>query len=88
LVTLPAIYYAEEYPDDEDILSLPDGGWKKTELVQRIVDNIRRNAAIGKAMDEACQAVSRALSALEDAPASPERDALEDLAKFIVDRKM
>lgn len=88
LVTLPAIYYAEEHPDDEDILSLPDGGWKDTERVQRIVDNIRRNAAIEKAMEEARQAVSRALGALEDAPAVPERDALENLAKFIVDRKI
>jgi geranylgeranyl pyrophosphate synthase len=52
------------------------------------VDNIRRNAAIEKAMDEARKAVSRALDALEDAPDSPERGALEDLAKFIVDRKI
>lgn len=88
LVTLPAIYYAEEHPHDEDVLSLPDGGWKDTDRVQRIVDNIRRNAAIEKAMDEARQAVNRALGALEDAPAVPERDALEDLAKFIVDRKI
>lgn len=88
LVTLPAIYYAEEHPNDEDILSLPDGGWKDTDRVQRIVDNIRRNAAIEKAMNEAREAVNRALTALEDAPASPERDALEDLAKFIVDRKI
>ena len=88
LVTLPAIYYAEEHPNDEDVLSLPGGGWKDTERVQRIVDNIRKNAAIEKAMNDARQAVSRALSALEDAPASPEREALEDLAKFIVDRKV
>ncbi|HSM70777.1 MAG TPA: polyprenyl synthetase family protein [Anaerolineales bacterium] len=87
LVTLPAIYYAEEHPDDEDILSLPNGGWKDTERVQRIVDNIRRNAAVEKAMDEARQAVSRALAVLKDAPASPERAALEDLAKFIVNRR-
>jgi geranylgeranyl pyrophosphate synthase len=88
LVTLPAIYYAEEHPGDEDVLSLPDGGWKDTDRVQRIVDNIRRNAAIEKAMDEARQAVNRALGALQDAPAVPERDALEDLAKFIVDRSL
>ncbi len=88
LITLPAIYYAEEHPNDEDILSLPGGGWKDTERVQRLVDGIRKNAAIEKAMNEARQAVSRALSALEDAPASPEREALEDLAKFIVDRKV
>jgi geranylgeranyl pyrophosphate synthase len=88
LITLPAIYYAEEYPDDDDVLSLPGGGWKETERVQRIVDNIRKNAAIEKAMNEAREAVSRALDALKDAPASPEREALEDLAKFIVDRKV
>lgn len=88
LVTLPAIYYAEEHPEDEDVLSLPGGGWKDTERVQRIVDNIRKNAAIEKAMEEARGAVSRALGALEDAPASPERDALEELAKFIVERKV
>jgi geranylgeranyl pyrophosphate synthase len=39
-------------------------------------------------MDEARQAISRALRALEDAPASPEKDALENLAKFIVNRKV
>lgn len=88
LVTLPAIYYAEEHPDNEDVLSLPEGGWKDTERVQRLVDGIRKNAAIEKAMNEARQAVSRALSALEDAPVSPEREALEELAKFIVDRKV
>ena len=88
LITLPAIYYAEEHPNDEDVLSLPGGGWKDTERVQRLVDGIRKNAAIEKAMTEARQAVSRALSALEDSPVSPERDALEELAKFIVDRKV
>jgi len=88
LVTLPAIYYAEEHPYDEDVLSLPDGGWKDTDRVQRIVDNIRRNAAIEKAMEEARLSVSRALGYLEDAPVSPERDALENLAKFIVDRNI
>ena len=88
LVTLPAIYYAEEYPEDEDILSLPGGGWKDTDRVQRIVDNIRKNSAIEKAMNEAREAVSRALGALKDAPVSPEREALEDLANFIVDRNV
>ena len=88
LVTLPAIYYAEANPDNEDVLSLPEGGWKDTERVQRLVDNIRQSKATRQAMDEARQAVSRALKSLHDAPVSPERDALENLAKFIVDRKI
>jgi geranylgeranyl pyrophosphate synthase len=88
LVTLPAIYFAEEHPNDEDVLSLPGGGWKDTARVQRLVDGIRRNSAIEKAMNEARQAVSRALGALEESPASPEKEALENLAKFIVQRKI
>lgn len=88
LVTLPAIYFAEANPNDEDVLSLPEGGWKDTARVQRLVDNIRQSKAIRQAMDEARQAVSRALKSLSDAPISPEREALENLAKFIVDRKI
>ena len=88
LITLPALYYAESNPHDKDITSLPDGGWKDTERVQRLVDAIRQSSSIDQAMDEAHQAVCRALGALEESPASPEREALEDLARFIVDRKV
>jgi geranylgeranyl pyrophosphate synthase len=88
LVTLPALYYAEANPDNDDVLSLPAGGWKDTESVQRLVDGIRQSEAIQFAMNEARQAISRALSALEDAPTVPEKEALENLAKFIVDRKV
>jgi geranylgeranyl pyrophosphate synthase len=88
LVTLPAIYFAELNPNNEDVFSLPTGGWKDTERVQRLVDNIRQSEAIQQAMDEARQAVSRALKSLSDAPVSPEKEALENLAKFIVDRKI
>ena len=69
-------------------MSLPEGGWKETARVQRLVDAIRASRAIEQAMDEARSAISRALTSLEIAPACPEKDALEDLAKFIVDRKI
>jgi geranylgeranyl pyrophosphate synthase len=88
LVTLPAIYFAESNPHDKDVISLPKGGWKDTERVQRLVDNIRQSRAIQQSLDEARRAVSRALKSLSDAPVSAEREALEDLAKFIVDRKI
>jgi len=88
LVTLPAIYYAEAIPTDEDVLSLPQGGWKDTERVQRLVDGIRQSEAIQQAMHEARQSISRALSALEDSPDVAEKEALANLAKFIVDRKV
>jgi len=88
LITLPALYFAEANPGNADIASLPHGGWKDTERVQRLVDGIRQSEAVRQSMQEAQQAVRRALKSLSDAPASPERDALEDLANFIVDRKI
>ncbi len=88
LVTLPAIYFAEAHQYDDDILSLPDGGWKDTARVQRLVDAIRESPAISQSLEEAQNSISRALNALGIAPACPEKDALEDLAKFIVDRKI
>ncbi|HET9908425.1 MAG TPA: polyprenyl synthetase family protein [Anaerolineales bacterium] len=88
LVTLPAIYYAETNPHEADIISLPEGGWKDTERVERLVEAIRNSPAIEQAREEARQAICRALNALEEAPVSADREALENLANFIVDRKI
>ncbi|GAB4543538.1 MAG: polyprenyl synthetase family protein [Anaerolineales bacterium] len=88
LVTLPAIYYAEANPQDEDVLLLPSGGWTHTENMNRLVENIRVSAGIKQAMREAELHVERALARLRAFPPSAERDALENLAKYIVDRKI
>jgi geranylgeranyl pyrophosphate synthase len=88
LVTLPAIYYAEAHPDDEDVKSLSDGGWANQERMARLVDSIRRTDAVKKAIVEANQHVLLALKTLEGFDRSPERDALENLAKFIIDRNI
>ncbi len=88
LVTLPAIYYAEANPEDPDVLSLPNGGWTHTANMTRLVENIRASDSSQKAMREAEQHVDRALACLKSMPACAECDALENLAKYIVDRKV
>jgi len=88
LVTLPAIYFAEINPDDLDVLSLPQGGWTNNENMSRLVEKIRSSSCTKKAMVEAEQHVDRALASLESFEPSAERDALENLAKYIVDRKV
>ncbi len=88
LVTLPAIYFAEINPDDVDILSLPQGGWTNNENMSRLVEKIRSSSCTKKAMVEAEQHVDRALARLENFEPCAERDALENLAKYIVDRKV
>ncbi|MBI5352594.1 MAG: polyprenyl synthetase family protein [Chloroflexi bacterium] len=88
LVTLPAIYYAEAHPEDPDVQSLPNGGWTNNENMTRLVDNIRASNATKKAMLEADQHIDRALAILSTMHNCAERDALENLAKYIVDRKV
>jgi len=86
LVTLPAIYYAEGHPDDPDVRAIPEGGWTDNERVARLVGRIRASDAIQQAMAEAQAHVERALQILEPFHPSTERDALDELARYIVDR--
>jgi geranylgeranyl pyrophosphate synthase len=88
LVTLPAILYAEMAPDDPDVRSLSEGGWANQEKMVRLVESIRSTSSVRLAMEEAARHVERALGLLNDVQPSAEREALENLAKFIVDRKV
>ena len=88
MVTLPAIYYAELNPQDLDVLSLSNGGWTNHDNMARLVNSIRASSCTKKAMLEAEQHIDRALICLDMFEPSAERDALENLAKYIVDRKI
>jgi geranylgeranyl pyrophosphate synthase len=88
LVTLPAIYFADAYPNDDDIKSLADGGWGNQDRMARLVESIRKTDSVKKAMNEARLHVDIALKTLEGFESSPERVALENLAKFIIDRNV
>jgi geranylgeranyl pyrophosphate synthase len=88
LVTLPAIYYAEANPDDQDVKLLSEGGWGNQERMERLVNSIRQSGAIQKSMQEAEEFIERALEKLSPLHSGSERSALEDLAKYIVDREI
>jgi geranylgeranyl pyrophosphate synthase len=88
LVTLPAIYYAEAHPNDEDVLSLPQGGWTNVENMTRLIEKIRSSDAAKKSMQEAEAHIDRALACIASLDPSTEREALESLAKYIVDRRV
>lgn len=88
LVTLPAIYFAEEHPHDPDVQLLSEGGWGNQERMERLVNAIRNSDAIPRSMREAESFVQRALEKLVPFHTSIERNALEELTKYIVDRKI
>ena len=88
LVTLPAIYYAEMNLDHPDVRSLAAGGWGDHERMERLVQAIRASDAPRKAMREAEQCIERALANLAQFEDREERAALENLARYVVDRKI
>lgn len=88
IVTLPAIYYAEANPQDADVKSLISGGWANQERMTRLVQSIRKTDAVRLAIGEANLHAQRAIELLADFEAGPEREALQSLASYIVDRKL
>jgi geranylgeranyl pyrophosphate synthase len=88
LVTLPAIYYAESHPYDPDVLCLTGGCYTETERMERLVLSIRESDATARSMKEAHAFIEKALEILKSLPAGPERQALEDLTGYIVNRNV
>lgn len=88
LVTLPALYYVETHSDDPDVRLLKEGGWGNRERMEKLVQSIRQSDAIMRAMHEARGYVERGLTILTSYPASRERNSLEELARYIVERQI
>ena len=86
IITLPTILYFEQNPEDPDVKFLSGGNHFDDRRVDRLAAAIRESGAIDVALEEARQYVDRALHALRGLPATPERQALEDLAYYIVHR--
>jgi geranylgeranyl pyrophosphate synthase len=88
LVTLPAIYYAEAHPYDPEVLCLTGGCYTEHERMERLVLSIRESDATAKSMLEARVYIQKALELLRSLPAGVERQALEDLTGYIVNRSI
>ena len=89
LITLPTIYYIEKYPDDERITYLLNGTYfnHRDELID-LVQSIRDSGCTKQAMQDATDLVDHAIEHLMLMPDGEERQALENMAKFIVDRNI
>jgi geranylgeranyl pyrophosphate synthase len=88
LVTLPAIYYAEAHPDDPDVICLTSGCYSEHERMERLVLAVGKSSGVKKSLEEAEGYIQKALHPLEGMPDCIERQALHDLARYIVTRKI
>jgi geranylgeranyl pyrophosphate synthase len=87
LITLPAIIYIEEHPQEKDVQLLLQGKCLEGEKnINHLVESIRGSNAIKLSHQHARDYVASGIKALELFPPSPERLALEELACFIVNR--
>ncbi len=88
IVTLPAIIYAEDYPDDPDVKILQEGNCEdRDEGLTRLIESIRRSRAIDTAYEEAKHFINHGLDRLRCLPENPERQALEEMAQYIIQRQ-
>jgi geranylgeranyl pyrophosphate synthase len=88
LVTLPALCYLEQNPDDPMMKKLLSGEIHDDQTIDELIQVICNSGAIQKAMQEARPFVERALEALAELPVGPERTALEGLAGYVIEREV
>ena len=79
LITLPALYYLEAFPDDPDMAQVIKVGRINDDGMDRLVKSIRDSGAIEQSMVEAKRYADRGLEILYGFPEGNERRALENL---------
>lgn len=88
LITLPTLYYIENNPKDPNVAVLLDGHYgNERKAMEDLVQSIRRSDSIEMAHGDARKLVAEAVTYLADMPEGEERQALKDLADYIVARQ-
>lgn len=88
LITLPTIYYIDSHPIDKDLQMIINGENIGDERVEKLVSAIQESGAIEKSLAKAKDFTDQALNALSKLPQTIENQALEELADYVVDRRL
>ena len=88
IVTLPFFYFLQNHPQPEQIVAaLTDGNnHGDGDAIGEVISQVRQSDAIKLAAVEAAEYSASAKARLESFPQGPYRQALEDLADFVVSR--
>lgn len=86
IITLPSLLYFEKYPDDPVIKMILNGHFPNSERLEGLIANIKQSALIDQSHLEAKAYIASAKSRLFGMPDNSNRDALIDLADYIIQR--
>jgi geranylgeranyl pyrophosphate synthase len=90
IITLPTIHFLEAHPEDEvvtRVLSSRAEGDDEVHVFQLAVEVIKESGAIESSMTEAQRFVAKSRDALSALPHNEYRQAMLDLADFVVERR-
>jgi len=89
LITLPILEYIEKFPDDPDATTIRRGKCLEGDhQIARFIETVRSSGAIEIAMEKAHEHILLAIQALHHHPFTKERQALEELALYIIQRNI
>ncbi len=86
LITLPTLCYLEANSKDKDLAAFMGNGNLAGKRLERLITAIGSSGAIDQALHEARGFINDAISQLEIFPSSVERNALIELAEYVVQR--
>ena len=86
LITSPTLCFLEQNAGHDVITDILTNGRQDDASIREAVDAIRESGAIESSLDEAHHFVRNSQRALENLPSSEYRDALWELADFVVER--
>jgi len=87
IVTLPALYYLHDHPEDRRVAMVVRGTDADERLLGDEAAAIQESAAISQALDRAGEFVTRSQAALAGLPDRPPRDTLYALAEYSLSRR-
>lgn len=87
IVTLPALYYVMEHPEDERVHGVVCDPHPDDSQVRSVVAAIQSSSALGQAMARAAELIARSQEALSVLPDTPPRAMLHALAGYAVARE-
>jgi len=86
IFTLPALIYAEQYPDDQLFKRIQESQDANHPAIEDLITAIRSSDVTEQALEEAADLIARGKGALLEVPYSPYTDALSSLADSVVNR--